>query len=100
MFCILRRAYWFYFLQKCSGSIGIGDQDASEYATILLPPYRGTEFSLPIEFLSNELERMQLLWEGHLRALGAPRVQSLSLPGIMKTVIDELNQWLSLIQWT
>lgn len=60
---------------------------------------RGTVFSLPIEFLSNELERMQVLWEGHLRALGGSRVQSLSLPGVMKTVIDELNQWLSLIHW-
>jgi hypothetical protein len=55
---------------------------------------RGTEFSIPVQFQSDELDRMQLLWAGHLRALGASRAQSLGLPDHMETVIDDLNQWL------
>ena len=55
---------------------------------------RGTVFSIPAQFQSDELDRMQPLWSGHLRALGAPRVQSLGLPEEIETVIDELNQWL------
>ena len=55
---------------------------------------RGTVFSIPAQFQSDELDRMQPLWSGHLRALGAPRAQSLGLPEDIKTVIDELNQWL------
>jgi predicted nucleotidyltransferase component of viral defense system len=58
---------------------------------------RGTVFSLPVQFQTDELERMQLLWSGHLRALGAPRTQSLDLPADIKTVLDDLNQWLSAI---
>ena len=58
---------------------------------------RGTVFFIPVQFLSDELERMQHLWSGHLRVLGAHRVQSLGLPANIETVIDELNQWLSVI---
>lgn len=58
---------------------------------------RETVFFLPVQFLSGELERMQRLWSGHLRVLGAYRVQSLGLPANIETVIDELNQWLSVI---
>jgi len=58
---------------------------------------RGTVFSLPVQFQSHELERMQLLWSGHLRALGAHRVQALGLPEGIVSIIDELNNWLSLI---
>ena len=56
---------------------------------------RGTEFSLPVQFQSDELERMQLLWSGHLRVLGVERLQALGLPANIETVIDELNHWLS-----
>lgn len=55
---------------------------------------RGTVFSIPVQFESDELERMQLLWAGHLRALGTPRTQLLSLPEEIDTVIKDLNQWL------
>lgn len=55
---------------------------------------RGTVFSIPVQFQSDELERMQLLWAGHLRVLGIPRVQSLGLPEEIGTVIHDLNQWL------
>ncbi|KTD03979.1 hypothetical protein Lgee_0357 [Legionella geestiana] len=55
---------------------------------------RGTVFSLPVQFQSDELERMQLLWSGHLRVLGADRVQALDLPAKVETVINDLNQWL------
>lgn len=55
---------------------------------------RGTVFSIPVQFESDELERMQLLWAGHLRALGTSRTQLLSLPEKIGTVISDLNQWL------
>jgi predicted nucleotidyltransferase component of viral defense system len=55
---------------------------------------RGTLFSIPIQFQSDELERMQLLWARHLRALGTPRTQMLGLPEEIDTVIKDLNQWL------
>ncbi|HAT2008757.1 TPA: nucleotidyl transferase AbiEii/AbiGii toxin family protein [Legionella pneumophila] len=55
---------------------------------------RGTVFSIPIQFQSDELERMQLLWAGHLRVLGIPRTQILGLPEEIDTVIKDLNQWL------
>lgn len=58
---------------------------------------RGTVFSVPIQFQSDELERIQLLWSGHLRVLGASRTQLLGLPEDIETVIDDLNQWLSAI---
>ena len=58
---------------------------------------RGTVFSIPIQFQFDELERMQLLWAGHLRALGAHRAQVLGLTEKMVAIIDELNQWLSTI---
>ncbi|WP_058497193.1 hypothetical protein [Legionella drozanskii] len=54
---------------------------------------RGTVLSIPVEFQSEELERMQLLWAGHLRALGAVRTQLLGLPEKISTVINELNQY-------
>jgi hypothetical protein len=56
---------------------------------------RGTVYSLPIQFQSDELDRMQLLWSGHLRVLGANRVQTLSLPEKIEVVLDELNNWLT-----
>ncbi|KTD25065.1 nucleotidyl transferase AbiEii/AbiGii toxin family protein [Legionella maceachernii] len=56
---------------------------------------RGTVFSIPVQFQSDELERMQLLWAAHLRVLGNDRVMLLGLPDNIKTVIDLLNQWLS-----
>ena len=56
---------------------------------------RGTEFSIPVQFQPDELERMQTLWSGHLRVLGASRSEALSLPNNIATVIDELNHWLS-----
>ncbi len=52
---------------------------------------RETLFALPIQFQTDELERMQPLWSGHLRALGADRVQILGLPEQIITIIDELN---------
>ncbi|HII4560416.1 TPA: nucleotidyl transferase AbiEii/AbiGii toxin family protein [Legionella pneumophila] len=55
---------------------------------------RGTVFSIPIQFQSDELDRMQLLWAGHLRALGASRTQLIGLPEKIDTVINDLNQWL------
>ncbi|KTD46337.1 Nucleotidyl transferase of uncharacterised function (DUF1814) [Legionella quateirensis] len=55
---------------------------------------RGTVFSIPVQFHSDELERMQILWSGHLRVLGAERVQALSLPEKIDIVINDLNQWL------
>ena len=55
---------------------------------------RGTGFTIPVRFQSDELERMQLLWAGHLRALGTPRTQILGLPEEIDTVINELNKWL------
>lgn len=55
---------------------------------------RGTVFSIPVRFQSDELERMQRLWAGHLRALGTPRTQMLGLPEDIDTVINDLNQWL------
>ncbi len=55
---------------------------------------RGTVFSLPVQFQADELERMQLLWSGHLRTLGTPRTQLLGLPEKIDTVINDLNQWL------
>ncbi|CAM2818667.1 nucleotidyl transferase AbiEii/AbiGii toxin family protein [Legionella worsleiensis] len=55
---------------------------------------RETAFSIPIQFQSDELERMQLLWGGHLRSLGTSRTQMLSLPEEINTVINDLNQWL------
>lgn len=55
---------------------------------------RGTVFSLPIQFQADELDRMQLLWSGHLRVLGVNRVQVLALPEKIVAIIDELNQWL------
>ncbi len=57
---------------------------------------RGTVFSLPIQFNADELANMQLLWAGHLRALGNTRSKALSLPKNIGTAIDELNQWLSI----
>lgn len=56
---------------------------------------RGTEFAIPVQFQSDELERMQTLWGGHLRVLGASRSEALGLPKNIATVIDELNHWLS-----
>lgn len=58
---------------------------------------RGTVFSIPVQFKADELDRMQPLWSGHLRALGAHRAQVLGLPEKMVAIIDELNQWLSTI---
>lgn len=58
---------------------------------------RGTVFSLPVQFNLVELENMQLLWAGHLRALGNSRSQVLGLPKEIETVIHELNRWLSSI---
>ncbi|MHA3126763.1 nucleotidyl transferase AbiEii/AbiGii toxin family protein [Legionella pneumophila] len=58
---------------------------------------RGTVFSIPVEFKADELARMQPLWTGHLRALGAHRAQVLGLPEKMVAIIDELNKWLSTI---
>lgn len=55
---------------------------------------RGTVFSIPVQFQSDELDRMQLLWAGHLRALGASRTQLIGLPEKIDTVINDLNQWL------
>lgn len=55
---------------------------------------RETIFSIPIQFQSDELEQMQLLWAGHLRALGISRTQMLGLPKEINTVIKDLNQWL------
>ena len=55
---------------------------------------RGTIFSIPVQFQSDELERMQALWSGHLRALGASRSEALRLPKNIAAVIDELNHWL------
>jgi hypothetical protein len=55
---------------------------------------RGTVFSIPVQFESDELGRMQRLWAGHLRALGTPRTQMLGLPEEIDTVIKDLNQWL------
>lgn len=56
---------------------------------------RGTVFSIPVQFQSDELERMQRLWAAHLRVLGSDRVMLLGLPDNIKTVINLLNQWLS-----
>ena len=56
---------------------------------------RGTTFFIPVQFQSDELERMQALWSGHLRVLGASRSAALRLPNNIITVIDELNNWLS-----
>lgn len=61
---------------------------------------RGTVFSIPVEFQSDEFERMQPLWAGHLRALGGPRSQALDLPKDMAAVVAELNQWLSACKYT
>ena len=58
---------------------------------------RKTIFSIPIQFQPDELARLQILWVGHLRALGTSRTQSLGLPENIEIVIDELNQWLLLI---
>jgi hypothetical protein len=58
---------------------------------------RGRVLSLPVQFQSDELDRMQLLWSGHLRVLGAHRVQMLGLPEKIEVIIDELNHWLSII---
>jgi hypothetical protein len=55
---------------------------------------RGTVFSIPVQFQSDELDRMQSLWAGHLRSLGVPRTQLLGLPEKIDTVINDLNQWL------
>ncbi|HAT7071643.1 TPA: nucleotidyl transferase AbiEii/AbiGii toxin family protein [Legionella pneumophila] len=55
---------------------------------------RGTVFSIPVQFQFDELERMQLLWAGHLRALGSFRTQLLDLPEEIDKVINDLNQWL------
>lgn len=55
---------------------------------------RGTAFSISVQFQSDELERMQLLWAGHLRALGTPRTQLLGMPEKIETDINQLNQWL------
>ena len=54
---------------------------------------RGTVFSIQVQFQSDELERMQLLWAGHLRALGTSRTQLLGMPEKIDTVINQLNQW-------
>lgn len=56
---------------------------------------RGTTFSVPIRFQSDELEHMQFLWAGHLRALGASRSEFLGLHEDIRAVINELNRWLS-----
>ena len=56
---------------------------------------RGTTFSVPVQFQPDELERMQALWNGHLRVLGISRYEALGLPENIATVIDELNYWLS-----
>src|SRR3990167_5998777 len=56
---------------------------------------RGTEFSIPVQFQPDELERMQALWSGHLRVLGDSRSEALSLPKNIVAIIDELNHWLS-----
>ena len=58
---------------------------------------RGTAFSIPVQFQPDELERMQALWNGHLRVLGASRSEALGLPNNITTVIDELNHWLSVV---
>jgi hypothetical protein len=58
---------------------------------------RGTIFSLPVQVQSDKLERMQLLWSGHLRVLGAYKVQVFGLPERIVSIIDELNDWLSVI---
>ena len=58
---------------------------------------RGTAFSIPVQFQSDELDRMQALWSGHLRVLGVSRSEALSLPNNIATVIDELNHWLSFV---
>lgn len=58
---------------------------------------RGTAFSIPVQFQSDELDRMQALWSGHLRVLGVSRSEALSLPYNIATVIDELNHWLSFV---
>jgi hypothetical protein len=58
---------------------------------------RGTVFSIPVQFQSEELARMQVLWAGHLRVLGASQTQSLGLPENIAAVIGELNQWISTI---
>lgn len=50
--------------------------------------------SIPVQFQTDELERMQLLWAGYLRALGTPRTQFLGMPEKIETVINQLNQWL------
>lgn len=55
---------------------------------------RGTVFSIPVQFQSDEMERMQALWSGHLRVLGDSRSAALSLPKNIVTIIDELNHWL------
>ncbi|MFO3471960.1 nucleotidyl transferase AbiEii/AbiGii toxin family protein [Legionella pneumophila serogroup 1] len=55
---------------------------------------RGTVFSIPVQFQFDELERMQRLWAAHLRVLGADKILLLGLPDNIKTVIDQLNQWL------
>lgn len=52
-------------------------------------------FFIPLKFQPDELERMQVLWNGHLRVLGASRSESLDLPNNIATVIDEINHWLS-----
>lgn len=58
---------------------------------------RGIIFSGSIQFEADELERMQVLWAGHLRTLGGARVQTLGLPEKINAVIDELNKWMSAI---
>ncbi|WP_298625315.1 nucleotidyl transferase AbiEii/AbiGii toxin family protein [uncultured Legionella sp.] len=58
---------------------------------------RGTVFSIPIQFRSDELGRMRLLWAGHLRALGTRRIRLFGLPEEIDSVIDELNQWLLIL---
>ncbi|WP_255411197.1 nucleotidyl transferase AbiEii/AbiGii toxin family protein [Legionella sp. km535] len=48
---------------------------------------RGTAFSLPVQFQSDELKRMQVLWSGHIRVLGVNRAVTLGLPPDFKLII-------------
>lgn len=73
---------------------GLLDKDRLKDNIVQTFQNRGTVFSIPVQFQSDELARMQLLWAGHLRALGTSRTQLLGMPEKIDTVINQLNQWL------
>lgn len=59
---------------------------------------RGTVFQ-SIEFDTQALEPLQRLWTAHLQGLGK-KAESLDLPKDMTTVIEEINQYIAVINKT